>query len=164
MLHNPSSVGVGLARAIPLGRRSGSGTANRRPSTSALTDKGSTAAWRRTRVIVLMRDRHTCQYCGAYGNTVDHKVPRRMGGTDALSNLVACCVSCQTPEARPDPLCGVVGLRDHGGMRVLSPRFLNGAVPRHRAVAPLSPPNRAYRFEPTGSEPVRTDYTRARAR
>src|SRR6185369_1652725 len=128
-----SSIGVGLVRAIPLGRRPSqpaiAGQEGRRSSTSALTDKGSTAAWRRIRSEVLTRDRHTCQYCGAWANTVDHRIPRRVGGTDDRGNLVACCVACQSPEARP--LHQTQQVLDK--RRVLSSVFLNGRVPRHRA-------------------------------
>lgn len=47
--------------------------------------------WRETRKLVLQRDRYTCYVCGARANTVDHIVPRSMGGTHELSNLAACC-------------------------------------------------------------------------
>jgi 5-methylcytosine-specific restriction endonuclease McrA len=76
-------------------------------STSALTDKGSTWAWRKTRKRILTRDRHTCQYCGALATTVDHKLPRRMGGGDEDSNLVACCTSCQHGGDRSDVRAGM---------------------------------------------------------
>ena len=92
---------------------------------SSLTDKGSTWAWRKTRKRILIRDRHTCQYCGAPANTVDHKLPRRMGGGDEDSNLVACCSSCQ-----------------HGGDRTthigrpMSPEAVAEVVAERRITAP----------------------------
>ena len=47
---------------------------------------------------ILMRDRNTCQYCGAVlvaGElTLDHVVPRSRGGVSAWENLVACCHGC----------------------------------------------------------------------
>jgi 5-methylcytosine-specific restriction endonuclease McrA len=44
----------------------------------------------------LARDNYTCQYCGHVSRdlTVDHVVPRSMGGGDTWENLVACCRRC----------------------------------------------------------------------
>ena len=57
---------------------------------------------------VLLRDRHTCQYCAATAPasslTLDHVVPRSRGGGNSWENLVACCLPCnnrkrdRTPE------------------------------------------------------------------
>ncbi|MDD5542735.1 MAG: HNH endonuclease [Acidobacteriia bacterium] len=47
---------------------------------------------------ILMRDRNTCQYCGNIFSpgelTLDHVVPRSLGGPSTWENLVACCKSC----------------------------------------------------------------------
>jgi 5-methylcytosine-specific restriction endonuclease McrA len=47
---------------------------------------------------VLMRDRETCQYCGAQPGrshlTVDHVVPRSRGGQTTWENVVAACRDC----------------------------------------------------------------------
>ena len=47
---------------------------------------------------ILLRDRNTCQYCGAVlasGElTLDHVVPRSRGGLSTWENLVACCHPC----------------------------------------------------------------------
>ncbi len=47
---------------------------------------------------ILARDNYTCQYCGHRGNdlTVDHVVPRRIGGPASWDNLVCCCKRCNT--------------------------------------------------------------------
>jgi len=45
---------------------------------------------------ILRRDNYTCQYCGkkvAY-LTIDHVIPRRLGGQHTWENLVAACPSC----------------------------------------------------------------------
>jgi 5-methylcytosine-specific restriction endonuclease McrA len=57
---------------------------------------------------VLMRDRETCQYCGAQPGrthlTVDHVVPRSRDGQTTWENVVAACRDCnhrkggRTPE------------------------------------------------------------------
>lgn len=57
-----------------------------------------------TRKNVLLRDRHTCQYCGRSGDTVDHVYPRSRGGGDSWENCVCACANCnrrknnRTPE------------------------------------------------------------------
>lgn len=61
---------------------------------SALLPGGSTRKWRRIREQVLLRDRAVCAYCGGQANTVDHIVPRKAGGMDVKSNLVAACTHC----------------------------------------------------------------------
>lgn len=45
---------------------------------------------------ILKRDRKTCQYCGATEGymTVDHVIPKSMGGSDSWGNLVCACSSC----------------------------------------------------------------------
>jgi len=57
---------------------------------------------------ILMRDRETCQYCGAQPGrahlTVDHIVPRSRGGETTWENVVTACRDCnhrkggRTPE------------------------------------------------------------------
>lgn len=55
---------------------------------------------------ILRRDNHTCQYCGRRSHhlTIDHVVPRHMGGDHSWTNLVAACSNCnrrkggRTPE------------------------------------------------------------------
>ena len=49
---------------------------------------------------VLARDNYTCQYCGHHGGdlTVDHVIPKRLGGPATWDNLVACCKRCNTKK------------------------------------------------------------------
>lgn len=51
---------------------------------------------RLTKREVLRRDNYTCQYCGERSPylTIDHIVPRRLGGDHSWENLVAACPNC----------------------------------------------------------------------
>lgn len=55
---------------------------------------GSTRTWRKVRVLILARDRYTCQLCGQPAQHVDHIMPLAEGGTDAARNLRATCADC----------------------------------------------------------------------
>ena len=43
---------------------------------------------------VLQRDNYRCAYCNGLADQVDHVIPKRHGGSDLPSNLVASCASC----------------------------------------------------------------------
>jgi 5-methylcytosine-specific restriction endonuclease McrA len=45
---------------------------------------------------ILRRDDYTCQYCGLHTIhlTIDHVIPRRLGGRHTWENLVAACPAC----------------------------------------------------------------------
>jgi 5-methylcytosine-specific restriction endonuclease McrA len=51
---------------------------------------------RLTKREVLRRDDYTCQYCGQHSThlTIDHVIPRHMGGKHTWDNLVAACPGC----------------------------------------------------------------------
>ena len=55
---------------------------------------------RLSRRSILARDNYTCQYCGHKGHdlTVDHVIPRRLGGPMSWENLVCCCKKCNTKK------------------------------------------------------------------
>lgn len=61
---------------------------------------------RLTRNEVFRRDHHTCQYCGERPKTltIDHVIPKHMGGKHTWSNVVTACHRCnhikggRTPE------------------------------------------------------------------
>jgi 5-methylcytosine-specific restriction endonuclease McrA len=50
---------------------------------------------------ILARDNYTCQYCGHRGTdlTIDHVIPKRMGGPTSWDNLVCCCKRCNTKKS-----------------------------------------------------------------
>lgn len=61
---------------------------------------------------ILRRDNYICQYCGrkTFTLTLDHVIPRRLGGHHTWENLVAACAACNrrkggdTPEKANMPL------------------------------------------------------------
>jgi len=54
---------------------------------------------------VLLRDKHTCQYCGKRSRnlTLDHVIPRRQGGGQSWENIVAACIPCNHVKAGRTP-------------------------------------------------------------
>lgn len=47
---------------------------------------------------VLVRDGHSCAYCGKYANTIDHIIPRKDGGASTYENCVAACRACNNKK------------------------------------------------------------------
>lgn len=49
-----------------------------------------------TRREILIRDNFTCQYCGKHGGmlTIDHVIPRHLGGQHIWLNVVTACPAC----------------------------------------------------------------------
>ena len=63
-----------------------------------------------TRFNVFLRDRFTCQYCGARDDlTFDHLVPRSRGGMTTWDNVVTACSPCNLQKGgmMPDQ-CGML--------------------------------------------------------
>lgn len=58
---------------------------------------------KRLRYEILRRDNHACRYCGGVAPdvvlTVDHVVPRALGGRDEPANLVAACKDCNAGKS-----------------------------------------------------------------
>ena len=51
---------------------------------------------------VLERDNYICKYCGQYGDTVDHIIPKSKGGQFVLENLVCACEKCNKDKRSLD--------------------------------------------------------------
>jgi 5-methylcytosine-specific restriction endonuclease McrA len=53
------------------------------------------------------RDRNTCQYCGRHFPTselsIDHVLPRSLGGGDSWENLVCACIKCNARKGGRTP-------------------------------------------------------------
>jgi 5-methylcytosine-specific restriction endonuclease McrA len=58
-----------------------------------------------SRPALMARDEHTCQYCGKPSKhlTVDHVIPRHLGGRHTWENVVACCIECNNRKGNRTP-------------------------------------------------------------
>ena len=77
---------------------------------------------------ILLRDRSSCQYCGAVlassELTLDHVVPRSRGGLSTWENLVACCHGCNRRKGNQLPM--------EANMKLIrEPRAFNLHTSRH---------------------------------
>ena len=66
-----------------------------------------------TRKNIIMRDDGRCQYCGTNKGpmTVDHVLPKRVGGRDTWHNLVCACARCNNKKGDRTP--------EQAGMKLL---------------------------------------------
>ncbi len=66
-----------------------------------------------TKKNILRRDNYTCQYCGTREGpmTVDHVIPKRLGGEDSWENLVCACLKCNNKKGDRTP--------EEAGMKLL---------------------------------------------
>jgi 5-methylcytosine-specific restriction endonuclease McrA len=89
-----------------------------------------------TRFNVFLRDRFSCQYCGAGEElTFDHVIPRSKGGLTTWQNVVAACSPCNLRKA--DHLPQTIGMHPlhrpfaptvqdlHQNGRLFPPNFLH---------------------------------------
>ncbi|MNK42264.1 HNH endonuclease [compost metagenome] len=51
---------------------------------------------------ILTRDHYTCYFCGEYGDTIDHLLPRAKGGHTTPDNCVCACNMCNQMKADKD--------------------------------------------------------------
>lgn len=75
---------------------------------------------------VLRRDNYTCQYCGRQSHhlTIDHVVPRHVGGQHSWTNLVAACSPCNRRKGGRTP--------EQANMQLLRPPFEPSASAQYR--------------------------------
>ena len=80
------------------------------------------------------RDRHTCQYCGNHGNTIDHVIPRSRGGRHEWTNVVLACGPCNFTKS--DRLLSELGWALPSQPSVPKTRLVIGMVERNPAWEP----------------------------
>lgn len=72
-----------------------------------IPDDGPKRVTKRLRYEVLTRDDHTCRYCGGRAPdvelTIDHVVPRALGGRNVPGNLVTACRDCNAGKSSTNP-------------------------------------------------------------
>ncbi len=92
-----------------------------------------------TRSAIMLRDAHTCQYCGEMPGreelTVDHVLPRSQGGAHSWQNLVTACKPCNQRKGSRTP--------DEAQMRLIRHPF----QPSYVALVLLSNPVAADRWK-----------------
>ncbi|MBP1156560.1 MULTISPECIES: HNH endonuclease [unclassified Paenibacillus] len=54
------------------------------------------------RRMIMQRDGYSCYYCGGYGDTIDHIVPKSKGGHTTPVNCVCSCYFCNQNKADQD--------------------------------------------------------------
>lgn len=52
---------------------------------------------------VLLRDNHTCAFCGRRGSTIDHVLPQSRGGGNTWLNTITACSPCNGRKANRTP-------------------------------------------------------------
>ena len=86
---------------------------------------------------IYARDENRCQYCGRRFSTseltLDHVVPRTLGGGATWTNLVCCCVKCNSRKGGRTPV--------EAGMRLTRKPF----KPRRSPIIRLTIRNEKYR-------------------
>ena len=84
---------------------------------------------------ILKRDAYTCQYCGRNGGermTIDHIIPKSLGGRTVWENVVSACRACNLKEGKQAA---------PGGQDGPAPETFEtglGLLPRHHGA--LAPP------------------------
>jgi len=60
---------------------------------------------RMTKLEIFNRDQYTCQYCGRKlaDLTLDHVIPKHMGGEHSWENVVSACAACNRKKAGRTP-------------------------------------------------------------
>lgn len=54
---------------------------------------------RRRRKLLIRRDGRACRFCGSSENlTIDHVIPKSIGGTNDLRNLQLLCADCNAAK------------------------------------------------------------------
>jgi len=84
-----------LETAVTLVREYAAVVVNRRTIRRLYTNKAF-------REYILKRDNYTCYFCGKYGDTIDHIVPRAKGGHTTPLNCVTACRECNQSKAALD--------------------------------------------------------------
>ena len=77
---------------------------------------------------VIRRDNMVCQYCGKHSvaMTIDHVIPKSLGGTDSWENLVCACSECNSKKGDRTPAQSIMLLK----RRPRRPHYFSFAISR----------------------------------
>ena len=96
--------------------------------------QGSNWIRRGKRLAIYARDDHRCVYCGAdlaaQVATLDHVRPRELGGSNQESNLVTCCLGCNSAKQDLPLMAFLATLTDKGFDPATVSRRVNNATRR----------------------------------
>lgn len=70
-----------------------------RPRNLRVNDKNSIVS----KKTILVRDNYKCQYCGSFGDTIDHILPKSRGGLNTWDNLCCACKKCNAKKDHKTP-------------------------------------------------------------
>jgi 5-methylcytosine-specific restriction endonuclease McrA len=82
---------------------------------------------------IFRRDQHTCQYCGSHSTklTLDHIIPRHMGGEHSWHNLITACARCNHKKGGRTPEQAGMSLLSQPKAPSASARYIFGRYLRH---------------------------------
>mgnify|MGYP001167452687 CR=1 FL=1 len=90
-----------------------------------------------SRRTVLMRDRYTCQYCGAQpakaSLTIDHVIPKVRGGPSTWENVVCACKECNLRKGPRTPEEAHMTLRSKPARPRYVAMVLLSEIPEHQS-------------------------------
>ena len=107
------------------------------------TEKSQGMNWisQHKRLAIYLRDGLACAYCGAGVEegtkfTLDHLTPYSLGGSNKETNLVTCCLSCNSARGNRDVKAFTAGVAAYQGTEATA--ILAGIRNRVRRVLPLA--------------------------
>jgi 5-methylcytosine-specific restriction endonuclease McrA len=82
---------------------------------------------------VFIRDSHMCQYCGQETRdlTIDHVIPRFLGGEHTWENLASACKACNQRKAGRPPEVASMKLRRKPFAPPPGPHYITAQLPRN---------------------------------
>lgn len=84
-----------------------------------------------TKQNIIRRDQATCQYCGSSDGpmTIDHVIPRSLGGVHEWHNLVCACSACNNVKGNRTPVQAGMRLRKKPGKPTVRSMLFNSKKP-----------------------------------
>ena len=106
--------------------------------------RGSRWVGKAIRQRIYERDGHQCVWCGSPGDTLDHVIPRALGGTHRPANLVTACGSCNAKRGKASAFEWIQRLWPDEGAQYRVAWWVLSRIcepVEHRAHRAISPPS-----------------------